>query len=197
MSTQNLIIYKLKSLHHILEELNLDLNFKIIFVENESSLKVKEKELHNYLVISDKKYSNHNNYFILENSPINFFKLLEKLNVQFLKMQFYNHSEIKINRYTIDVNSRKMINSNTKLKLTEKEINIITYLIKSKIPVTVSELKKMVWSYQTDIETHTVETHIYRLRKKILNTFHDSKFINSEKNGYQINQEKPPIKSLD
>ena len=86
----------------------------------------------------------------------------------------------------IDLNSREMLVENIKLKLTEKEINTITYLSNSNKPVSVEELQKMVWSYQSDIETHTVETHIYRLRKKILNTFNDNEFIISKKNGYQI-----------
>ena len=73
-----------------------------------------------------------------------------------------------------------------KLKLTEKEINTINYLSKSSQPVSINELQEKVWSYQSDIETHTVETHIYRLRKKILNTFDDNEFIISKKNGYQI-----------
>ena len=80
-----------------------------------------------------------------------------------------------------------MLSKNTKLKLTEKEINTITYLSKSDKPVSVDELQEKVWSYQSDMETHTVETHIYRLRKKILNTFDDNDFIISEKDGYQIN----------
>ena len=79
-----------------------------------------------------------------------------------------------------------MLIKDNKLKLTEKEINTITYLSKSEKPVSINELQEKVWSYQSDIETHTVETHIYRLRKKILNTFNDKDFIISEKNGYQI-----------
>ena len=79
-----------------------------------------------------------------------------------------------------------MLMKDNKLKLTEKEINTITYLSKSDKPVSIDELQEKVWSYQSDIETHTVETHIYRLRKKILNTFNDKDFIISEKNGYQI-----------
>jgi len=79
-----------------------------------------------------------------------------------------------------------MLIKDIKLKLTEKEINTIKYLSNSNKPVGVEELQKMVWSYQSDIETHTVETHIYRLRKKILNTFNDNQFIVSKKNGYQI-----------
>ena len=135
---------------------------------------------------SNKKYSNIRNQFVLDNLPINLFKLIEKINIEFLKLQFNSQSEVKVNNYTIDLNSREMLTKNTKLKLTEKEINTITYLSKSKKPVSVDELQEKVWSYQSDIETHTVETHIYRLRKKILNTFNDNNFITSEKNGYQI-----------
>ena len=70
--------------------------------------------------------------------------------------------------------------------MTEKEINTIIFLSKSIEPVSIDELQEKVWSYQSNIETHTVETHIYRLRKKILNSFKDSEFIISKKNGYQI-----------
>ena len=186
MSAQNLIIYKFAVLYQILEELGLDLNFKIISVDNEASLKEKVKNLNNYLIISNKKYSDISNQFILENTPINIFKLIEKINVEFLKLQFNNQSELKVNNYIIDLNSREMLTKNTKLKLTEKEVNTITYLSKSDKPVGIDELQEKVWSYQSDIETHTVETHIYRLRKKILNKFNDNNFIVSEKNGYQI-----------
>ena len=142
--------------------------------------------MNNYLIISNKKYSDIRNQFVLDNLPINLFKLIEKINIEFLKLQFNSQSEVKVNNYTIDLNSREMLTKNTKLKLTEKEINIITYLSKSEKPVSIDELQGNVWSYQSDIETHTVETHIYRLRKKILNIFNDNEFIVSEKNGYKI-----------
>ena len=186
MSTQNLIIYKFSSLYHIIEELGLDLNFKISFTDDEKSLKDKIKNHKNYLIISNKKYLNLDNYFVLENTPIKIFKLVEKINVEFLRLQFNSQSQVKIKNYTIDINSREIIINNLKLKLTEKEINTINYLSKSDKPVSINELQKKVWSYQSDIETHTVETHIYRLRKKILNTFSDNEFIVSKKNGYQI-----------
>ena len=186
MSIQNLIIYKFTSLFNILEELDLNLNFKIIFIDNEYSLNERVKTLKNYLIISDKQYSNINNQFVLKNTPINILKLLETVNIEFLKIQFNNQSEVKVNNYIIDLNSREMLIKNNKLKLTEKEINTITYLSKLDRPVSIDELQEKVWSYQTNIETHTVETHIYRLRKKILNTFNDDKFIISEKDGYQI-----------
>tara|TARA_B100000161_G_C33505555_1_gene393871 strand:- start:114 stop:713 length:600 start_codon:yes stop_codon:yes gene_type:complete len=181
----NLIIFKFNSLYQILEELDLELNFKIIFADNENSLNDKIKNLNNYLILSDKKYSDINN-LVLDNLPINIFTFFEKINIEFLKLQFNNQSKLMINHYTIDLNSREMISDNSRLKLTEKEINTITYLSKLNKPVTIEELQKNVWSYQSDIETHTVETHIYRLRKKILNSFNDNEFIISKKNGYEI-----------
>ena len=186
MSTQNLIIYKFNGLYQILEELGLDLNFKIISVDDEESLNERIKKIHNYLIISNKKYPDIHNQFILDYSPINIFKLVEKINIEFLKLQFNSQSKVTLKNYTIDLNSREMLKNNIKLKLTEKEINTITYLSKSEKPVSINELQEKVWSYQSEIETHTVETHIYRLRKKILNTFNDKDFIISEKNGYQI-----------
>jgi hypothetical protein len=183
---QNLIIYKFISLYHILEELDLDLKFRISFIDNESSLNNEVKKYNNYLIISNEKYPDINNQFILDNLPINIFKLLEKINIQFLKLQFNSQSSVKVKDFTIDLNSREMLMNNIKLKLTEKEINTIIYLSKSNQPVSINELQKKVWSYQSDMETHTVETHIYRLRKKISNIFKDEEFIISKKNGYQI-----------
>ena len=187
MSNQNLIIYKFTELYQILVELGLDLNCNIIFIDSEDFLNEKVKNLSNYLVISNKKYLDIDNQFVLDNTPISIFKLIEKINIEFLKIQFNNQSEVKVNKYIIDLNSREMLLNNTKLKLTEREINTITYLSKSDKPVSIGELQEKVWNYQSNMETHTVETHIYRLRKKILNTFNDNDFIISEKNGYQIN----------
>ena len=186
MSNQNLIIYNFNSLYKILEELSLDLNFNIIHVNNENSLNEKIQKINNYLIIAKKNSLNINNQIILDILPINISKLIEKINIQFLKIQFNSQSQVKINKYIIDLNSREMIFDGTKVKLTEKETNTITYLSKVKKPVSVNELEEIVWRYQSDIETHTVETHIYRLRKKILSTFNDNNFIVSKKDGYQI-----------
>ena len=186
MNKQNLIIYKFSSLFYILEELSLDLNFNIVKIDNEKLLNEKIKKYKNFLLISNETNLKIINYIILDNLPINIFKLLEKINIEFLKLQFSTQSEVKIDNYTIDLNSREMIFKDIKLKLTEKEINTITYLSKIKKPVSVDELETNVWSYQSDMETHTVETHIYRLRKKISKIFNDNEFIVSKRNGYQI-----------
>ena len=187
MLPQNLIIYKFSQLYHILEEIELDLNFKILFVDDEIILNDTIKNLNNYLIITDREYSNIGHQFVLDDTPVNISKFKEKINIEFLKVKFNSQSEVKVSNYIIDLNSREMSEKKIKLKLTEKEINTIIFLSKSNKPVSVDELQKKVWSYQSDIETHTVETHIYRLRKKILNTFDDNEFIISKKNGYQIN----------
>ena len=186
MNFKNLIIYKFTTLYHILKEISLELNLNIFFADNENSLNEKLKNIDNYIVVSNMELLDIDNQYILHNTPINIFKLVEKINIEFLKIQFSIQSEVRVKNYTIDLNSREMLINNVRLKLTEKEINTITYLSKSSKPVSIDELQEKVWSYQNDIETHTVETHIYRLRKKILNKFNDKKFIISEKNGYQI-----------
>ena len=186
MKTQNLFIYNLPKLYHILNEISLGFNFKIFFMDDKNFLKDKIKNLDNYLVISNNRYPDINNLVVLNNLPINIFNLLEKINIEFVKLKFNSQSQIEINSYMINLNSREILKDKVRLKLTEKEVNTIIYLSRSVKPISIDELQENVWSYQSDIETHTVETHIYRLRKKILNTFKDSKFIVSKKNGYQI-----------
>ena len=187
MNMQNLIVYQFNTLYEVLKELNQKLNFKIVEAKNENSLKEQMNISKKYIIITKKKLLSKDNQIIVEKFPIKFNKLIEKLNIQSLKQQFNDQSEINIKNYSINLNSREMTLNNLKLKLTEKEVNTIMYLSKIEKPTTVEELESKVWGYQPDIETHTVETHIYRLRKKILKTFSDKNFINSKKNGYQIN----------
>ena len=123
----------------------------------------------------------------LPNLPIRINKIIELINVQFLKNKFNLQSNINIGSYILNLNSRKIIKNNINLDLTEREINLIVYLNKSKLPVKIEELQKEVWRYSYELETHTVETHIYRLRKKIKDKFGDDQFILSLKDGYKIN----------
>jgi len=183
---KNLVIYKSKSLYDILKEISSDFNFKIYFIDDEDKLNVKLKTLENYLILSNKRYFDISDLIILYDLPINIFKLVEKINTEFLKLQYSKQSKIKLNDYIIDLNSREISSKNKKVKLTEKEIDTIIYLLNANKPVAIDELQKNIWNYQNEIETHTVETHVYRLRKKILDIFNDNKFIVSEKNGYQI-----------
>ena len=104
MSVQNLIIYKFSQLYHILEEIELDLNFNILFVDNDNILKDTTKNLSNYLIITNREYSNIGHQFVLNDTPVNILKFVEKINIEFLKLQFNSQSEVKVNNYMIDLN---------------------------------------------------------------------------------------------
>ena len=186
MSNQNLIIYRFDNLYHTLKELEYDLNYKIFEATSEKNLNSLILTLQNYLIVSSKKISYKNQYLILDKLPIKLSKLVENINITFLKNKFVHQSKIEIKNYLINLNSREISQNNIKLKLTEKEINTIIYLSNKKKPISIKELQTNVWGYQLGMETHTVETHIYRLRKKILKTFNDDNLLLSKKNGYQI-----------
>ena len=186
MNMQNLIVYQFNTLFEILKELDQSLNFKIIEAKNEKSLNKEINFSKSYLIATRKKISNSNNQVVFEKFPLKINKLIEKINVEFLKKQFNDQSKYNLKQYVIDLNSRTISSKNKKIKLTEKEIDTIIYLSKTNKIISILELQKKVWRYQYDIETHTVETHIYRLRKKFLKEFNDEEFISSEKNGYQI-----------
>ena len=186
MSNQKLIIYRFSSLYHTLKELEQDLNFEVFEATNEKNLDNLVSTLQNYLIVTSKKISNKNQYLILDKLPIKFSKLIENLNIKFLKNKFVHQSKIEIKNYLINLNSREISLNDIRLKLTEKEINTIIYLSNEKKPISIQELQTKVWGYQSGMETHTVETHIYRLRKKILKTFNDENLLLSKKNGYQI-----------
>ena len=187
MHKQNLIIFKFKSLFRIINELENELNFNVIEVSEEIDLTNKLLKFNNSLIVTQKKRVDNSNQLILNQLPVKFSKLLEKINIEFLKLQFNEKSKIDIGKYKIDLNSRYLISNDQKLKLTEKEADIIIYLYKSNLPVKINQLQKEVWGFKSKLETHTVETHIYRLRKKILEIFKDKDFIISKKNGYKIN----------
>ena len=191
---QNVFIINFNSLYEILDEIKENLFFKIIKFENEEDFE-KKLDLNrlDYLVISKndhKRLLNNNitdkNFLGFNDLPLSFKKLLELINIKLIKLKFNQQSEITIKGYELNLNSKFFSKGGLKLKLTEKEIEIILYLNDKKIKHNVANLQKNIWDYSTDMETHTVETHIYRLRKKISDLFKDEKFILSHKNGYFI-----------
>jgi len=186
MNNQSLIIYENEVLFEVLNEIRDQFNFSIIKSNKKHLSKLDFQNNSDFLIITEKEILNGKNQIILKKLPINIFKLMEKLNIEFLKLKYNQQSKIKIGKYIFDLNSREMIFKNQNLKLTEKEINSILYLHKAKKPVSVEELQIKVWGYLSDLETHTVETHIYRLRKKILKMFGDKNFIFTSKQGYQL-----------
>ena len=183
---QNLVIYKCNLLYDIFKEISSVFNFKIDFIDDENKLNDKLKVHKNCLILSRKRYFDIKNFIVLYDLPINIFKLIEKINIEFLKLQYSKQSKIKLNDYIVDLNSREISSKTKKVKLTEKEIDTIIYLLEANKPIAIDELQKKIWNFQNEVETHTVETHIYRLRKKIFDIFNDNEFIISKKNGYQI-----------
>ena len=185
MNSKILIIYEYKNLFEILNEIAESLNFKIIYCDKKEYDQIKFDPKINYLTISQKKMTGINNHLILANLPLKLEKILEIININFLKNKFINQSSIKIGKYNLDLNSRKISLKGKNLNLTEREINLIVF-INEKKSVTVKDLQEKVWDYSPDLETHTVETHIYRLRKKMKETFGDENFITNDANGYLI-----------
>ena len=194
MITQNVFIINLNSLYEILDEIKENLSFKIIKFGNEDDfIKNSNLDIVNSLIISktnQKILVNKNvtdkNLLGFKDFPLPLDKFLELINIQLIKLKFNHQSKINIKGYELNLNSKFFSKDNLVLKLTEKEIEIILYLNQKKTKHDVADLQKNIWGYSPDMETHTVETHIYRLRKKISNKFNDENFILSHQSGYFI-----------
>ena len=194
MIKQNIFIINFNSLYEILDEIKENFSSKIIKYENEVDF-IKDSNLNliNSLIISrsnQKLLLNQNlskkNFLEFDIFPLTIIKLKELINIQLIQIKFNQQSKINIKGYELNLNSKFFLRNSLSLKLTEKEIEIILYLNEIKTKRTVSDLQKNIWGYSPDMETHTVETHIYRLRKKISDKFDDKNFIVSHKNGYFI-----------
>ena len=183
-NSQVLVIHSFPILFAILKEIKSILNFKIKQIEDHEL--INSSALDNLVIVSGKKGFKSQNLVAIDNYPINIQKLVEIINIQFLKNRFNKQNSIVIGRYIINLNSRTIKCGSNSLSLTEKETKIINYLNLSKKPVTISDLQFEVWGHKSKLETHTVETHVYRLRKKVEQKFKDKSFILSQKNGYKI-----------
>ena len=191
---QNVFIINIQSLYEILNEIKENLSFKVLKFENENDFQIpNDLDTLNCLIITKtnpKLLLNNNitnkNFFDLNDLPLPLKELLERINIKLIKLKFNNQSKIIIKGYELNLNSKFFVKDNLNLKLTEKEIEIILYLNNTKIKHNVADLQKNIWGYSSSMETHTVETHIYRLRKKISDLFKDESLILSHKNGYFI-----------
>ena len=189
MTEQNLIIFNLPVIFDVLNEIQDNLNFKISKVNSQNELKKKyDNLLNNSIILTDLKngLNEINNKIVLTDFPIKIKNITEIVNIKFLKLKYNKQSEVSVKNYEINLNSREISMQNKKIKLTEKEIEIILFLNSSNTERTVEELKKNVWNYKAELDTHTVETHVYRLRKKIKENFGINKLIESTKKGYKI-----------
>ena len=214
MIKQNINIVGVPILYNILEEIKENLSFKIEnftkpndFLNFYNKDKSENKNFFIITTISNKdffinkiKLERKNIFFLCQKNikvdinhnynvfkyPINIYNLIEKINIQLIKYKYSFQSKIRVKNYFLDLNSRTISIENKSLKLTEREMEIILFLNDCKTPQKINDLQNKVWSYSSDLETHTVETHIYRLRKKISNSFQDEHFIISTDNGYFI-----------
>ena len=186
---KNNFLFEMKNF--ILKDLNnADLTNSIIlskFIHKDYLLKNKNIEQKKiiFLLKKDDNFDKINNtQYIFY--PFNIYDLVEKINTELIKQKYNDQSFIKILNYSLDINSRIISNDSGRLKLTEREVDIILFLNDHKKPQKVNILQNQVWKYSSELETHTVETHIYRLRKKIIDKFKDDNFILSDENGYFI-----------
>ena len=192
MSKSAIYIYNLKVLYNIIFEIKNFFNFDLFYNESEKSIFEEQKKRgdKSFIIITHQKLKNNSinskQIMTIENYPLNLLSLIEKINSNFLMQQYNFQSNINLGEYLLDLNSRIISLKNNKLKLTEREIQIILFLKKQKQPINIDILQKEVWGYSEESETHTVETHIYRLRKKIKKNFGDQSFIKSDKKGYFI-----------
>ena len=188
MTRSKVIILNLKGLYNVLLELKDFFKFELFYQEKETDLSDHTKEK-NYLVISNNKILSNiddKNIIILGELPIKILDLIEKININLLKLKYSYQSNFQIKEYKLDLNSRVISFEKKDLRLTEREIEIILFLNSKDKPQSIDVLQKEVWGYSRNLEKHTVETHVYRLRKKINETFDDSNFLVSSKDGYKI-----------
>jgi len=200
-------------LYNILEEIKDNLSFKVVNFNNEDEflkfLNDNKTDRKNFFIITTirkkdfffkKNFNIKNIFFFLKNNieqnfdpnynifkyPIDIYNLIEKINIQLIKQKYDFQSKIKLKNYSLDLNSRTITKNDKNLKLTEREMDVILFLNNSKKPQKTNVLQNQVWRYSSELETHTVETHIYRLRKKINDNFKDDNFIVSSDDGYYI-----------
>lgn len=126
------------------------------------------------------------NNILIVSFPIKIVDLKKKIDGLRSKLEFQSNSFIKIGNYILDKNEKSLKLKDKKIFLTEKEIQLIETLTESDVPISKESIQKQVWFYSDDADTHTVETHIYRLRKKINEAFLDNNFIKNKKQGYMI-----------
>tara|TARA_B100000780_G_scaffold183981_1_gene129101 strand:- start:1129 stop:1725 length:597 start_codon:yes stop_codon:yes gene_type:complete len=198
MTKQFVSIVEISMLHDTLDEIKSLYSFKIFnFLKTNDFLKEvvnENRDICDSIIISKKnnhqllssKKINISSLILFEEKPIKIGQLLDKINILSIKKKYDFQSQLNIKDYNLNLNSRVISRQGNELKLTEREINIILFLKDKEAPQSVINLQNKVWNYSHTLETHTVETHIYRLRKKIKSKFDDDDFIVSLKEGYKI-----------
>jgi len=207
MNNFSISIFDNKTFFQIIKEIKLFSQYKIYYYEDynlciknaekgnnvvvfftNSLDKIKKYKFPSILVLTSTDTANNFSNILIEKLKIPFtiFDFKKKIISAIAKNEFKKNSLIILKGYTIDKNERKIKKNNLELQLSEKEVDFLVLFSKSKNPIKRDLVLKKAWNYSDEAETHTVETHIHRLRKKILDKFHDDNFIKNNKKGYFI-----------
>jgi len=186
MSNKKIVLYDCNDIYKILDEIKQFLDLDIKYLNKKTELENLKQVKNDYIIISKKKIETTISLLVLENLPIKIKDLMEKISIKIIKKNYNLKSNLKIGKYLLNINSREMFDQNKKIKLTEQEVKILVYLSDMGSFVKINELQEKIWGYNIDLETHTVETHIHRLKKKFIEGFGDRKLIKSDRNGYKI-----------
>ena len=196
MVNQKLYIINLSNFYNIISELQEHIGYEILKFDSKEIFfdKYESKSIsteNSILVVHEKEYDffvkNLNEDRIIKlKPPVNIFTFIENLNVRFIQKKYQDQSNVNVKDFFLDINSRELKKGKSSLKLTERETDLILFLNNSNKSVNVETLEKEIWQHSSELETHTVETHIYRLRKKIKAAFGNDDLIKSNKSGYTI-----------
>ena len=208
----SLLVFGTKNFNNSLNEIKEYLNFSLIFYDKNTYSELLFPKINSLLVDSEicndvdvlssinkiknkpilllkRNDTNSINKLAFDftiNLPLSLFEFSYSIENLISVKKFNSNSSIKIKEYLVDKNERKLKKNNLSIAITEREIQLIELLFNEKKPQSKNAILKKVWKYVEDTDTHTIETHIYRLRKKILNKFKDENFITNSKVGYTI-----------
>jgi len=179
--------FKLHKINDIAELYDVKYDVLVIDTENKKKLSLDKVTIPKILVTKNKeKIDSKLSYNLVVTFPINLLKFNQTVIDFSQKYKFDKNSLIEIKNYILDKNERTLSKNEKKIKITEKEIDFIEVLFSSKKPLNKNFILENVWKYSKGTDTHTVETHIYRLRQKIKNYFNDENFIKNTKQGYSL-----------
>ena len=204
----NVLSFGSKNFNISLEELKGHLNFKLTVLN--TNIESKSFENYDVLFCHQDFFNNKSSIDIIKKSnkikilaytlnkenfdifddkiilPIKFKEINQIIENSVAKKKFSKNSSIKIKAYILDKNEKKLLRDNNHVTLTEKEIQLLELFLSYDKPISKNKILEQVWKYAEDADTHTVETHIYRLRKKIKSKFSDEDFILNNKSGYLL-----------
>ena len=205
MHKLKILVFGPESFISTLTELKLYFNFNLTSIKNDiiqnnvdvlicHKDKLEDKEAMNLIkeynclkiLASNKDIKNLKTFNFILKLPTSIIEINNLIESSIAKEKFVKNSSIYVKSYSINKNEKKLFKDNNFIVLTEKEIQLLELFLSTKEPIPKEKILLQVWKYSSDADTHTVETHIYRLRKKINDSFGDNNFILNNKQGYYI-----------